>query len=413
MAIAYAALVSGTADAQARRPVTRHLDFSLTGDVVYDDNVSRSSRALADLRGLKQADTRFTPGVKVDGLIPFGRQSLSIIGSAGYDFYARNSRLNRERIALDTVLALRFGRCDGTINGSYARRQSQLDDLILIVDPSLINDPSRFRRGLVRNTEEIKTIGASASCGAAVGLRPTASIQHTWVDNSQAIRRFSDYYSTSYSAGIAYARPRFGELTVFGRYDTTTFPNRANLPGFGGQKDGYEVKGGGVRFERELGSRLLGLAELSYSSVNPKRDGVPGFSGLTWRLNLTADVSSRLQLIAQASRAVEPSNRVDANYSISRIYGLNGTYTLSPRLTLEASALQRQRDYRGAGILFLPIIGEPLLMDKSRTYSAGLRYRASERLGFTLSGAHETRNANGTFYDYTSNRVLAGVAWRI
>ncbi len=387
-------LAAVQAAAQSATPV-RHIDLGASGDILYDSNVARASADQAAVRGLEREDMRFTPAITVDALFPIGRQSISVIGSGGYDFYARNSRLNRERISLDTALGLRLANCDVSLQGDYARRQSDLGDIGFTgTDPD----------NRVSNVEEVKTIGASGTCGGRVGFKPVASIARTWTDNNTDVRKFSDVNVTAIEGGVAYARPTFGLLTLFGNYRDTSFPNRILVLG-NDDVDGFTLKGGGLRFERRIGSKLRGLVEIAYVSVDPARSAVAGFSGPTWRGELTATLGSRLQINGRASRSIESSNRVDANYFVERQYSLDTAYAFGSRLSLRGGGVRRNRDFRGAGSTF----GPALVQDRTDTLFSSLEFKQSARFTFTLDYTHENRAANGTFYDYTSDRAGVGV----
>ncbi|MET0270501.1 MAG: outer membrane beta-barrel protein [Sphingomonas sp.] len=375
----------------------RGITLGATAGVTYETNVARASRSAAVARGLTREDVRFTPGITAEGTVPFGRQSFTLSGFVGYDFYARNKQLNRERISLDSTLGLRFGRCDGSVQARYARRLSDLGDL------GVVAVPASDRRAL-RNTEDIKTIGATVGCSGAVGLRPTATVEQQWADNSADFLKRSDFDSTTVSAGIGYVRPSFGTVTLFGRYQKTRFPNRVVVAGAGA--DGFNTKSAGISYERSLGSRLRGSAEVAYTQVNPDRPGLETDDGITWRVGLTAQPSTRMQVTANTSRAIEPTNRTDANYVINRTFDLGASYALSERVTLSAGAAQQRRRFVGA----LPVLGLALVKDQLWTYSTGVSFRQSDRLQFGLNAAYVDRNANGNIFDYSTARIGASVS---
>lgn len=399
----YAAIMAGLiaiapagAMAQTGAP-QRGITLGATAGVTYETNVARASRAAAIARGLTRDDVRFTPGITAEGTVPLGRQSVSLSGFVGYDFYARNERLNRERISLDSTLGLRFGRCDGTVQARYARRLSDLGDLGVVAVPV---PTSRT----LRNTEDIKTIGATIGCSGVVGLRPTATVEQQWADNSADFLKRSDFDSTTVSAGIGYVRPSFGTVTLFGRYQKTRFPNRVVAAGAG--VDGFNTKSAGVSYDRSIGARLRGSLEVAYTQVNPDRPGLETDDGITWRVGLTAQPSTRVQLTANTSRAIEPTNRTDANYVINKSFDLGASYALSERVTLSAGAAQQRRRFVGA----TNILGVALVNDRLWTYSTGLSFQQSERLQFGLNGAYVDRNANGNIFDYSTARIGASVS---
>ncbi len=396
--IALSAMMGATsAYAQTVAPV-RHFDVGVLARATYDSNISHSSAELRERRGLTKEDMRYTPSLTVDALIPIGRQSASLRAAIGYDFYQNNTRLNAERITLNGAAGFQVSRCDGAFTADYSRRQSDLGDLFFITDPN------GTISGRVKNREDIKSIGLSGSCGGAIGFKPTASIQQTWANNSAGVRQISNYSATSVQAGVAYARPTFGLLTLFGTYSTTSFPNRSSIVGLAGG-DGFESRGGGIRFERSIGSRIRGLAELSYTSTASERN-LSDFSGITYRGQVTHQIGTNLLWTLDISRSVQPSNRLIANYSVESLYSFDVNYALSERLGVNATLFASDRNYRG-GFLTL---GPSLVNDNTRSVTIGSRYRLWRKINLTLAGTRETRRANGTIFDYNSTRVVTGIS---
>lgn len=384
------ALLAAPAAAQTAAPA-RSIVLTTALTTTAESNVARSSPENARLRGLELSDVRATPTVTANVTLPFGRNYLLFTGVVGYDFYARNTRLNRERIELNATGGLNYSQCELVLNGSYARRQSDLGDI-------LIFDQSGALSRITTNTEEIKSIGADASCGAPIGLRPTAGIRQTWADNDTIFRQFSNYRSTTITGGIAYRQPSIGELSLFASQSWTDYSNRP-LPN--GRDDGTTVRSYGARYERDIGTRLHGLAELSYTKVNPDNPFAGDFGGLTWRGELNATVTDRLQLVGSLGRSVENSNLVASSYYVLKTYSLDASYALTDRVTLTAGAVRRDRRYEGTSLQ----LGPPLVQEDLTTYRAGVTFRPVSRLSFTLDAAHDERNADFNFFDYDNDRV--------
>jgi hypothetical protein len=85
------------------------MDVRISATDTYDHNVLRLDKATATPTGFARSDYRFTPSIDIDIVQPVGLQSVFLSGNAGYDFYKRNSRLERERINLVGGADLRIG----------------------------------------------------------------------------------------------------------------------------------------------------------------------------------------------------------------------------------------------------------------------------------------------------------------
>ncbi len=383
--------VGGPAMAQqAARP----LAIKLEGEVVYDSNVARTDAATAALRGLSQSDVHFTPAVEIDLTHALGRESLFFSGRFGYDFYHRNHILNRERLDLAAGAKGQVGPCSGNVQGTYARHQSDLQDLSL---------------GVVRNVESLSSVGFDTRCGRRIGLAPTFSLSQDWATNSSAQRLTSNHESLTVTGGLAYHRPNFGDLSVFAQYTRTRFPNRFFNPGPSAMQDGFSVYSGGVRYDRKLGARIEGVFALSYTSLNPTSAAQMAFSGLTYSADVTYRASSRLQAHISLERAVKPSNRVGTNYSTDKTYFLDGTYDLGSRIKLNLGVSKRTQRYVGSAL----VSGVDLTAADIKTVYGSVTYKVGRRITLNLDARREWRDAPVAAFRYASTRVglSAGLAF--
>src|SRR6185503_18400670 len=135
----------------------------------YDSNVAASNGALASSRGLQQEDEIFSPAVAVNYSKQLGSLAFFTQGTLGYDFYANNDVLNRERIGVLAGVSTQLSGCQLTPRTSYMRRQSDLQDLNV---------------GVTKNTQEDVSVGLDVVCNGFGRLVPSASVQQTWASNS-------------------------------------------------------------------------------------------------------------------------------------------------------------------------------------------------------------------------------------
>ena len=75
---------------QAFSQEARQVEFGLRAHVEHNSNVARTNETRAALRGLTLDDTLFTPQA------PVGRQAVFLRRTAGYSFYNKNDKLNRQ-----------------------------------------------------------------------------------------------------------------------------------------------------------------------------------------------------------------------------------------------------------------------------------------------------------------------------
>jgi hypothetical protein len=374
----------GVARAQS---VNSQPPISLSAEVRYDSNVSRISPAQAEARGLVAADQRFVPSVNLNISRRVGVFDLALNGSAGYVFYRRNTRLNRERIGLDGTLGASFSRCRVNVKSGIHRNQSDLADIAFIIDDAT-------EREIVRNIENRLNYGFEANCGGQIGLRPTIGVQRETATNSAVRRSFNNFDRTDFLVGVSYVRPAFGELALIGQYEIANYPNRPRLPN--GDADGFVSKSMSLKFNRSIGANLQGSVSVGYTNLDPRRAGVAGFAGLIGSANLSATLADRLKLVLIFTRDTLPSLQADAAYRVGNSVALNSTLAISQRLTLKSGVSYRTRSLVGSGT---QPGATPLTSDQRLEATASVGFRFNDRLGLSLDGLYDKRKSALALYN--------------
>jgi hypothetical protein len=382
------ACAGSAADAQSQRK----LDLSVTGAVVYDSNFPRASRELAELRGIKREEVRFSPAVGLNVALPFGRQLLYGETLLGYDFHAVNSRFNRERLSGRLGLASRFGRCQTSLEAEFSRGQTQLEDIDI---------------GPLVNVQTTKALLFDGRCPREVGFVPSLTLDARSLDNNQPLRASAESRTRSAEAGLSYVQPSLGEVGLFARVSRSEFPNRFVSAGGGNLvPDEFEVRSFGARFSRNVGTLLRGSVRAAVSDIN-RETGPDPRRGVTYRADLTLRPLARLNGRLSAEKKVEPSTRIGINYSIDEVYRAEMIYALAPRVTLTAGAGRRDRE-------FAPVEGVQLeLIRKEQTASlfGSARVQVNARMFILLDAQHEKRKTDLPLFDYSGTRI--GLSTRI
>ena len=377
---------------------TRRNDVRFTLELRHDSNVARTSDALAAARGLRRSDERVTPGVEIDVQRPMGRHTLSVSGFVGYDFYRRNSRLNRERLGLSAIAGINAGPCLLTLSPGIQRRQSELNTI------QFVNLPGTDS---YRNTQTTQDYSAELRCGRRTGLRPLVRYERVIGDNSNFVRRISDYRSNKYSVGVGYTNPTLGDFTVTVDRDETNYPHRSQVGAnpFGGFRSD-DIK---VTAQRDIGALVVANASLAYTHLRPDLASVRDYNGLSWSLGATARPVPRLSLMLATNNSVQPSLGAAAVYQRSRNVSLDATYALTSRTSLKGGISQGRHRYEGASAIY-----GPLLTDDALTrVSAGASYDWNRKVQLNLDVGHEHRNANGSIYDYNSSYVAFTTRYKL
>lgn len=395
LAVLAAAAIPTAASAQRRAEPVTQLTASLA--VRHDSNVARANAETAASRNLTLGDQRATPSLDLVVSRPLGRNTLSLNASAGYDFYRRNKRLNRERLSLGALAGVMAGPISLDLGANFARRQSDPGDIVPLLIPGANS---------VRNTETTQDYSASARFGSSTyGLKPMASFGFGTGTNSNERRRIANYRSVRYGGGVSYDGPTLGSFTAQYLRSEIDYPDRPavfNQTGF--NTDRIQLTG-----KRELGSVLTASGGISWISL--KSDGAGGQTLKTvgWNLGLTAVPTPDIQLSAGFARDVSPSLGTDALYQIGNNYSAGVIYQLSQSNALSLRASLDDRTYAGAGRIFGIALTDSVQRQVTATWSVNR--------GGLLSGAidvgYQDRDANGTFFDYNSFFVGVRTGLRI
>jgi hypothetical protein len=369
--------------AQAQQ--TRHVNVEVQMTEMHDNNVARSSAAVAAARGVSRSDSAFSPSLVADIFLPVSRQSVFLKGYVGYDDYAKNDLLDASRAKIDGGANLNIGLCQGIANAGYSRAQSDLQDLTLLA---------------TRNIEKTTVAGLNMTCGRSAGLAPMFGISTATSSNSSPFLIPSDYHNNTETLGLSYRRPSLGVITVFGSHSDAEYRHRLILVGGVPTKDGYQTDSGGIRYERRLGARIGGEIELGYTKVKPDIPAVPDFKGTTYRGVVDFRVSSLLQTSLGFQHDVTPTIRVGSAYSENQTVFLNATYQLGSRFHLNGGVSQGISHYKGAALGVNDLTKE----DITSVYG-GVRWDVGRRVAFGSTFKHDNRNTNITGFDYSDTQV--------
>jgi len=367
----------------------------ISGDVhiTYDTDVARSDAATAALRGLVQQDEIYEPDANLDLVKALGSQSLFLNGLVGYQFYGHDTILNNQHVDLTGGADLRVAHCEAALADEYAARQ---------------NDLAEITTTIVKNRQTVETVSFDGDCARAVGFTPYINVSGSWSSNSNPEMITTDYRNLVVGGGLAYQRPTFGRLSIFGQYVRTTFPNRLVPVGAVAQVDGYQLYSGGFKFERRLG-RIEGTFQLAYTDLQPDISGEAKFNGLTYLGDLAWHATSRLTGKAHIERDTQPSVELGSAFTRQNLYSLELDYRFTSRLNVAAGASEDDARFEGAAI----IPGIDLTSSNTTDYYGNVQLQFARRFSLTLDAREENRRANLVALSYASTRISATLSVHI
>jgi hypothetical protein len=368
----------------------------------YDNNVSRTSSAVAAQRGLHQSDEIFSPDVLLDLQRTFGRETGFLSGSVGYDVYNYNTLLNRERINLNGGVNSQAGLCTGGFAGGIGRYQTSQADI------TELQNNAAFQHGVVKNVVTTDNYGLNLSCGHPVGFTPFVSLSETDSSNSNVLWRSSDHGTFSASGGLTYQRPSIGAISLFGEFSKTTYQHQQVGELVSLQPltvkvltNRYNTTSGGLRYARAIGARLQGQVQVAYTSVTSSLSNGASFGGVTYSVDLTYLVSSKLNAHVNLAHSASPSNFLDSALTVADNYQIDGNYALGSRTKLNLGYNWGQQHLQGQ---FLnPAID--LVDQRSERVFGGVQVAVFRRVTLGLDAHYEHRTGNIPAFGYADTRV--------
>ena len=390
---------AGTAGAQvtplanvAPSAATAERRTTVTASVttLYDTNIAQASDIALARRGIEKSDFRVTPAVSADVYRTIGSSFVSFEGMAGYDFNARNSQLNRERIDLTAGAGAQLGFCGAALSASYSRRQSDLGDLNILAPGA--DNPSR-------NTETTASVNGTATCGAAVGFRALVIGGYSDARNSAVQRAASNNNAVTYGGGVEYVQPAIGRVRLYGVERRINFFDRDGVTFLGAPEVRSRV--GTLSFSRDIGARLSTSIALSYADVRSRGGGgSQSFNGVLWDVAAGLRASSRLRFDLGLSRSVDPSQGFNVDYVEAQNYNLKTTYVVNSRASLVVDAAHRVQNYRYSATAALRQIQDRT----SNAVGASLKFAASDRFSFSFDVGYTKVDSDNPLFEYDSLR---------
>lgn len=381
------------AHAQAAPDAPGQAQHSLGASVVLisDSNVSQTDAALAAQRHIIQQDETVAPSATIDELLPIGRQSVFLRGTAGYRSYIRNRVLNAQDVNLSAGVDKFIGQCRATLSGAFASAQSSQQDLVNLNNVILVKNV-------------LTTTGGTfdAGCVRQIGFSPAITISDSLSKNSNAQRADINYRAPSARAALVYQNPIFGQMQIFAQYRKTEYFNRIIFVNGAPEHDGYDLDVGGLNFTRTIGSRLQTTLEVSYSDLKPFQPGATGFSGLTYAAHFTATPTGRISAKLNLERATNPTIRNNASFSRDDTLQGELDYALGARVKVSAGGGRANHAYVGGN----PSPLFDLSSERDDSYFGQVQVDIGQKLSLLLNATHQIRMANLESLNYASNRIM-------
>jgi hypothetical protein len=363
----------------------RRVDVALQVSASYDSAVSRPDASGTAGVSRREDDILYSPNAALDIVYPVGRIYTFAQGTAGYEFYHRNPKLNSDRIDLTGGVGGSLGACGGSLIVGWARGQTRTEELTL---------------GFVENVQESTSFAVQAQCAPVAGLTASLGVSYSETENT-APRGVRNSEGSGVNASIGYTNRSLGSVALFGSYQESDYSQTSVGPTPPPpMSPGIKTYNAGLQYERPLGRKLLGRVALGYGLV--KTPGLPDNE------NLTADIALNYQPTARVSTSFVYRRNASSTFIEGTDYILNDqvqadvSYNLSSRLRARLGAGWTQRSYRGR--IDPRLVGAASEEEVVRL-SSGLLVSVGRRATISLDAQYLDRRTDVPALSYDSIRV--------
>jgi hypothetical protein len=359
------------------------LPFKLTASqtVSYNSNISSFPVDVAP-RGAIVGDFTSTTNFGVSTKANVSNQQLFLDATFGVIRYVHDVQFD------STVYSLNAGvdwtvtsRCSGTLAASLSKSPGQLTEQV----------------GTGVNYTTTTALNETGKCAVSNGYSLLFNTGLTTTTNSNAVNALNNARSELISAGVEYAKG-YGTLTGLASISDQNFSGRSAETAVAGLANEVDFHSFTLNYTRQINpnlsvSGLIGLVGVTSGfSLGLPKTLLPIYTiSTTWTL------TPKLNLNASASRTISPPTTVIANAQQSYGANINLSYQLTPKIALSAGG---SVDYSTTS--FTSTGAEtaisPFLFSSQNTYnlSTGLSYSMTPFLSAALSASYSERVADHT-----------------
>lgn len=361
---------------------TDRFTLDATAGVAYDSNISGGNASIANLRNLQPEDVTYSLGTSAAFQLPSSRQTLFISAAADFQRHQNNSILDADNYSVTAGIAERLGLCSATGVAGYSHRQSLIQDLAIAA---------------TKNTAIQETGSLEVTCGRrAIFVQASGNV--TKVTNDALQSGFIDSTTENASAGVGYRSDRLGNLSITGQYSNIDYPSGL-VPGVA--TPSVHQYGAGLNYSRKIGLRLSGTAGVSYNTIEGGITHTRS-SGLNANVSLAYRLSSRTQFTLGYSLGNSASPLIDTSYVRSETIQVAADYSLTKRISFNASASRSRQDYRGVQ----QIVVLQLQQSTTDQFAGGVDVKIGRKASVGLTATHTDRVADLSQFNYSDDRVM-------
>jgi hypothetical protein len=358
------------------------LPFRLTASqtISYDSNITSFPVGFAP-KGAVLGDFTSTTNFGVSTRANVSSQQLFLDATFGEIHYLHEAEFN------STIYSLNAGvdwtvtsRCSGNLTASLSKSPGQLTEQV----------------GTGVNFTTTTALNETGKCAVSNGYSLLFNTGLTTTTNSNATNALNNARTELISAGVEYAKG-YSTLTALASISDQNFSDRAAATTVAGLANEVDFHSFTLNYTRQIDPNLSVTGQIGLVGVTTGFSlGLPKTLLPIYTVGATWTLTPKLNLNASASRSITPPTTVIANAQQSYGANINLIYQLTPKVALSAGG---SVSYSTTSFTSTAIAGlSPFLFSSQNTYglNTGLSYSMTPFLSAALSASYTERVASHT-----------------
>ena len=357
------------------------LPFKLTASqtVSYNSNISSFPIGIAP-KGAVLGDFTSTSNFGFSTKANVSGQQVFLDATFGVIHYLHETQFD------STVYSLNAGvdwtvtsRCSGTLAASLSKSPGQLTEQV----------------GTGVNFTTTTALNETGKCSVSNGYSLVFNTGLTTTTNSDAANALNDARTELIAAGVEYAKG-YSTLTALASISDQSFTGRSAAEAAVGLATETDFHSFTLNYTRQIDPNLSVSGTIGLVGVTSGFSlGLPKTLLPIYTVSGTWTLTPKLSLNASASKSIAPPTTVVANAQQSYNAGINLSYQLTPKVALSAGGSVDYSTSSFTGAAAQALIS-PFVFNSQNNYSlnAGLNYSMTPFLSAALNASYSERVAN-------------------
>jgi hypothetical protein len=357
------------------------LPFKLTASqtVSYNSNISSFPIGIAP-KGAVLGDFTSTSNFGFSTKANVSGQQVFLDATFGVIHYLHETQFDSTVYSLNAGVDWKVtSRCSGTLAASLSKSPGQLTEQV----------------GTGVNFTTTTALNETGKCSVSNGYSLVFNTGLTTTTNSDAANALNDARTELIAAGVEYAKG-YSTLTALASISDQNFTGRSAAEAAVGLATETDFHSFTLNYTRQIDPNLSVSGTIGLVGVTSGFSlGLPKTLLPIYTVSGTWTLTPKLSLNASASKSIAPPTTVVANAQQSYSAGMNLTYQLTPKMAVSAGGSVDYSTSSFTGVAAQALVS-PFVFNSQNNYSlnAGLNYSMTPFLSAALNASYSERVAN-------------------